>query len=66
MRKQEEGEPVDAFVTDLYALAEHCSFGALHDEMTPGSWTTVGEAIREAPARCGAYPRESYYAGAPS
>ena len=33
MRKQEEGEPVDAFVTDLYALAEHCSFGALHDEM---------------------------------
>ena len=33
MRKREEGEPVDAFVTDLYALAEHCSFGALHDEM---------------------------------
>ena len=33
MRKQEEGEPVDTFVTDLYALAEHCSLGALHDEM---------------------------------
>ena len=33
MRKQEEGEPVDTFVTDLYALTEHCSFGALHDEM---------------------------------
>ncbi len=33
MRKQEEKEPVDAFVTDLYALAEHCSYGALHDEM---------------------------------
>ena len=22
-RKQEEGEPVDSFITDLYALAEH-------------------------------------------
>ena len=33
MRKQEEKEPVDAFITDLYALAEHCSYGALHDEM---------------------------------
>ena len=33
MRKQEEGESVDAFVTDLYVLAEHCSYGALHDEM---------------------------------
>ena len=30
MRKQES---VNAFVTDLYALAEHCSYGALHDEM---------------------------------
>ena len=26
-------EPVDAFVTDLFALAEHCSFCALHDEL---------------------------------
>ena len=33
MRKQEEGESVDSFVTALYALAEHCSYGALHDEM---------------------------------
>ena len=33
MRKQEEGESVDSFVTDLYALAEHCSYGGLHDEM---------------------------------
>ena len=32
MRKQ-EGESVDAFVTDLYALAEHCLYGQLHDEM---------------------------------
>ena len=33
MRRQEEGEPVEAFVTDLYALAEHCAYGDLHDEM---------------------------------
>ena len=32
-RKQEEGESVDAFITDLYALAEHCGYGTLHDEM---------------------------------
>ncbi len=31
MRKQ-DSEPVDAFVTELYALAEHCGYGALHDE----------------------------------
>ena len=33
MRKQEEGEPIDVFITDLYTLAEHCSYGELHDEM---------------------------------
>ena len=33
MRRQEEGEPVDAFITGLYALAEHCGYGDLHDEM---------------------------------
>ena len=33
MRRQREGESVDAFVTSLYALAEHCQYGALHDEM---------------------------------
>lgn len=32
-RRQEEGESVDTFITDLYALAEHCGYGALHDEM---------------------------------
>ena len=32
-RKQEQGEPVDTFITALYALAEHCNYGALHDEM---------------------------------
>ena len=33
MRVQEEGEPVDSFINALYSLAEHCQFGALHDEM---------------------------------
>ena len=33
MRKEEEGESVDSFVTDLYTPAEHCSCGGLHDEM---------------------------------
>lgn len=33
MRKQEANETVDAFVTALYALAEHCSYGTLHDEL---------------------------------
>lgn len=33
MRNQREGEPVDSFVTALYALAEHCSYGVLHDEL---------------------------------
>jgi len=32
-RKQQEGEPVDAFITALYTLAEHCEYGALCDEM---------------------------------
>ena len=31
--KQEEGEAVDDLITDLYCLAEHCQYGALHDEM---------------------------------
>ena len=26
MRKQEPSEPVDAFITDLYCLSEHCEF----------------------------------------
>ncbi|XP_061920402.1 uncharacterized protein K02A2.6-like [Entelurus aequoreus] len=33
MRKQKEGESVDSFVTALYALAEHCSYGMLHNEL---------------------------------
>lgn len=33
MQVQEEGEPVDVFITAPYSLAEHCQFGALHDKM---------------------------------
>jgi len=33
MRKQEANETVDVFVTALHALAEHCNYGTLHDEL---------------------------------
>ena len=33
MRKQEENELVDTFITDLYALVEHCAYGRLHNKM---------------------------------
>ena len=33
MRRQEEGESVDTYITALYSLAEHCDYGALHNEM---------------------------------
>lgn len=33
MRMQNEGESVDSFVTALYALAEHCQYGLLRDEL---------------------------------
>ena len=32
-RSQEEGENVDSYITSLFCLAEHCEYGALHDEM---------------------------------
>lgn len=32
-RQQESGETADTFITSLYALAEHCGYGALHSEM---------------------------------
>ncbi len=31
MRRQEEGELVDTFITALYAMAEQCGYGDLHD-----------------------------------
>ena len=33
MRSQKEGDPVDSFITDLYALAEFCNFANLRDEL---------------------------------
>ena len=33
MCKQEEGELVGVFNTDLYLLAEHCAYDTLHNEM---------------------------------
>ena len=32
-RKQLQDETVDDFITDLFCLAEHCSYGELRDEM---------------------------------
>ena len=32
-RKQDEGEPVDDFIMDLYRLAKRCNYGTLHDEL---------------------------------
>lgn len=32
-RKQNQGEPIDAFITDLHAMAEKCQFGELKDEL---------------------------------
>ena len=33
LRKQEEGESAALFIQDLNALAEHCGYGDLRDEM---------------------------------
>ena len=33
IRKQEPSESVDAFITDLYCLSEHCEFGAIREEL---------------------------------
>lgn len=32
-RVQQPTETVDSFITALYALAEHCGYGQLHDEL---------------------------------
>ena len=32
-RKQEEGESVNSFITDLHGLTEHCNYGGLRNEM---------------------------------
>lgn len=33
LRKQEDGEAVDSFITSLYKLSEHCAYGNLRDEL---------------------------------
>ena len=33
MQNQEPDEPVDAFITDLDCLSEHCAFGTLRNEL---------------------------------
>ena len=33
MRKQEDGETADSFITDFYTLVEHCECSTLHDQM---------------------------------
>ena len=40
MHTQEEGEPVDLFITSLYRLTEHCNYRELHDEMIQ-DWIVV-------------------------
>ena len=51
MRRQEEGEPVDSFITSLYWLAEHCNYCDLHDEMIQDRIVNCGhmrfKSIRE-------------------
>ena len=32
-RKQGENESVESFITDLFAIAEHCNYNQLHDEL---------------------------------
>ena len=41
MRRQEEGEPIDSFISLLYWLAEHCNYHDLHDEIIR-DWIVVG------------------------
>ena len=33
LRNQQENEPVETFITDLFSLAEHCKFGTLREEL---------------------------------
>ena len=33
VRIQNDGEPVEAFISDLHCLAEHCEFGTLKDQL---------------------------------
>ena len=39
-RKQEDGESVESFITDVYSLGEHCGYGRLHDAGAPEAYLT--------------------------
>ena len=41
MYRQEEGEPMDSFITSLFWLVEHYNYRDLHDEMIQ-DWIVVG------------------------
>ncbi|KAJ8001148.1 hypothetical protein DPEC_G00188230 [Dallia pectoralis] len=43
-RQQEVGESADSFHTALHCLAEHCGYGALHDEM--GQFSRLEKSTR--------------------
>ena len=45
LRKQEEGESVDQFITSLYTLAEHCDYGELKDQLI---WDRIVVGLRDA------------------
>ncbi|KAJ8366289.1 hypothetical protein AAFF_G00363120 [Aldrovandia affinis] len=47
-RQQETGKSADCFITALHCLAEHCSYGTLHDEMVRDR-LVVG--LRQTPVR---------------
>ena len=33
LKRQEEGESAASLISDVYAMAEHCGYGDLHDEV---------------------------------
>ena len=50
LRKQEESEAVDTFITSLYQLSEHCNYGNLRDELIRyRDRSTRQETLHEAP-----------------
>ena len=63
-RKQEEGEPVDAFITTLYKLSEHCNYGDLRNEMIRdrnSSRNSRCAALRKATTRSQTHPGRRCY-----
>ena len=44
LRCQEEGESAPLFITDVYALAEHCDYGDLRDELI---WDRLVVGVRD-------------------